>query len=64
MLKNCFDALKPWLDRDMYFSMKDKEDTTRINSNYGKNKKNKDIDSKIEEKQNNENNDGDGILVE
>ena len=62
LIKNCFDALKPWLDKDMYFSMKEKEDSTRINANYGKSTKYK--DTKINDYAKLEDNDGDGILID
>ena len=36
LLKNCFEILKPWLDRDMFFNIKDEEKKTRINTNLNK----------------------------
>lgn len=58
-VKNYFEALKPWLDREMFFSIKDKEDSTKTNANFGKknNKVNTTLPSKIED-------DGDGIIIE
>jgi len=36
LITSCFNALKPWLDKDMYFDIKEKEENTHINSNWGK----------------------------
>lgn len=36
MLKNCFEILKPWLDKEMYFSIKEKDENVHVNSDYGK----------------------------
>jgi len=36
LITNCFDALKPWLDKDMFFSMKEEAEKVRVNANYGK----------------------------
>lgn len=37
LLKNCFEILKPWLDRDMFFNIKEEAKKVRVNTNLGKN---------------------------
>lgn len=56
IIKNCFEALKPWLDKDMYFNIKEQEENTRINSNWGK--------QKTTHKQDISPSQGDDILIE
>lgn len=54
MLKNCFEILKPWLDKEMFFSIKEKDENIHVNSNYGK----QPVIDVVDE------DDGDGIIID
>jgi hypothetical protein len=35
-IHSVLESLKPWLDKDMYFELKERKENLKINSNYGK----------------------------
>ena len=35
LIKECFSALQPWLDKDMFFKLQETTDNARVNSSYG-----------------------------
>lgn len=59
LIKSCLDSLKPWLDKDMYFSMEDDKKSTRVNTTYKKSKNSEEFTKPIDYID-----DGDGIIIE
>ena len=58
LIKHCFDSVKPWLDKDMYFNMKDSKDNTRVNTTYKKSKSSEEFTKQIDYID-----EGDGIII-
>ena len=58
LIKSCFDSLKPWLDKDMYFNMEDSKKNTRINTTYKNNKNSEEFTKPIDYID-----EGDGIII-
>lgn len=59
MIKSCLDSIKPWLDRDMYYSMENNKKDARINSTYKTNTNSEEFTKSIDYID-----DGDGIIIE
>ena len=37
LIKECFSAIQPWLDKDMYFKLKETNENVRVNASPGEN---------------------------
>ena len=59
LIKHCFDAVKPWLDKDMYFNAQDSKDNTRVNQSYKQHKNSEEFTKTIDYID-----EGDGIIIE